>query len=84
MVQSLAEDYVKGTKLSAKISDDGKDSTSLGSTDRQLSVQLRIDGKWRRGRECASRNSSGKPVVEANDKPNKDMRVVLIIGILLH
>lgn len=54
-------DSVKGVKLSGKFSDDGKDSTSSGSTDRQLSVELETDG----------RNSSDKPVVEANDKPNE-------------
>ncbi|XP_012572069.1 golgin candidate 2 isoform X2 [Cicer arietinum] len=65
-------DSVKGTKLSGKTSDDGKESTSSGSTDRQSNVELETDGKWTRGRGYVSNSSSDKPVVETNDKENKD------------
>jgi hypothetical protein len=62
-------DSLKGTKLSGKnSSDDGKESTSSGSTDRHSNVELETDGKWTRGQEYVSSSSSDKPAVETDDK----------------
>ncbi|GAU12813.1 hypothetical protein TSUD_73000 [Trifolium subterraneum] len=63
-------DSLKGTKLSGKnSSDDGKESTSSGSTDRHSNVELETDAKWTRGHEyVSSSSSSDKPAVETDDK----------------
>lgn len=65
-------DSLKQVKLSGKTSDDGRDSTSSGSTERHLNVESETDGNWTRGQEYASKNSSEKPVVETNDKANEE------------
>ncbi|CAL5215340.1 unnamed protein product [Lathyrus oleraceus] len=66
----LRLDSVKGAKLSGKNSDDGKESTSPGSSDRQSNVELDTDGT--RGQEYVSNKSSDKPVIEANNKEKED------------
>ncbi|CAK8579738.1 unnamed protein product [Lathyrus sativus] len=66
----LRLDSVKGAKLNGKNSDDGKESTSSGSTDRQSNVELETDGT--RGQEYVSNSSSDKPVIETNNKEKED------------
>ncbi|KAJ1437799.1 Golgin subfamily A member 5 [Sesbania bispinosa] len=65
-------DSLKEIKLSGKTSDDGKDSTSSGSTERNLNVESETDGKFSGGQEYASKDSSVKPVVETSDKANEE------------
>lgn len=65
-------DSVKEVKLSGKASDDGKESTSSGSSERHSSVESETDGKWMRGHDDTSnKDSAEKVVVETNDKENE-------------
>ncbi|CAI8620009.1 unnamed protein product [Vicia faba] len=63
-------DSVKGAKLSGKASDDGKESTSPGSSNRQSNVELETDGAS--GQEYVSNSSPDKPVIETNNKEKED------------
>ncbi|CAJ2675930.1 unnamed protein product [Trifolium pratense] len=71
-------DSLKGTKLSAtkNTSDDGKESTSSGSTDRHSNVDLETDAKWTRGQEYASSSSFDKPaaVTDDNEMEGREQR----------
>ncbi|XP_058732426.1 golgin candidate 2 [Vicia villosa] len=63
-------DSVKGAKLSGKASDDGKESTSPGSSDRQSNVESETDGT--RGQEYVSNSSPDKPTTKVNNKEKED------------
>lgn len=60
-------DSLKGPNFSGKSGDDGKESTSSGSTDRQSNLESETDAKSTRGQESVTDNTSDKPVVETKE-----------------
>ncbi|MED6109170.1 hypothetical protein PIB30_031172 [Stylosanthes scabra] len=65
-------DSAKLVKPSGKASDDGKEPTSSGSSDRHSSVESETDNKWMRQQEYpSSKDSANKVVVETDDKENE-------------
>ncbi|TKY61058.1 Golgin candidate 2 [Spatholobus suberectus] len=68
-------DSVKEVKLSGKASDDGKESTSSTSTERNSAVESETDGKWGRGLEYADNESSEKLVVEEKGNEENEHRI---------
>ncbi|RYR17700.1 hypothetical protein Ahy_B03g062395 [Arachis hypogaea] len=65
-------DSVKQVKPSGKVSDDGKESTSSGSSERHSNVESETDNKWMRGQEYTSnKDTVNKVAVETDDKENE-------------
>lgn len=67
-------DSGKEVKLSGKASDDGKESTSSTSTERNSAVESETDGKWGKGLEYADNDSSEKPVVKEKGNEENEHR----------
>lgn len=67
-------DSGKEVKLSGKPSDDGKESTSSTSTERNSAVESETDGKWGKGLEYADNDSSEKPVVKEKGNEENEHR----------
>lgn len=67
-------DSGKEVKLSGKPSDDGKESTSSTSTERNSAVESETDGKWGKGLDYADNDSSEKPVVKEKGNEENEHR----------